>query len=162
MNRYVGCTSTMMCTALHCPWQAGVKHGGTARVALGLPPEERWHVSAETRAFFDQRQEGLLAAYEEWQEKFAAWRSANMEKAAMLDEVLNGEVPDLSSTIPYYTEIGKGIATRDAGAKAIQSIATTMPFFTSGAADLHGSTKNYLKVRRRALAERLRTLPCSM
>merc|ERR1719379_1559087 len=47
--------------------------------------------------------------------------------------------------IPYYEEIGKGIATRNAGAEVLQPIANAMPFYVSGSADLHGSNKNYMK-----------------
>merc|ERR1719183_138051 len=47
--------------------------------------------------------------------------------------------------IPFYDEVGKPIATRNAGAEVLQPIAKSMPFFTSGSADLHGSNKNYMK-----------------
>merc|ERR1719502_2560856 len=47
--------------------------------------------------------------------------------------------------MPYYTEIGKGVATRNAGAEVLQPIAKSMPFYVSGSADLHGSNKNYIK-----------------
>merc|ERR1740138_141174 len=42
-------------------------------------------------------------------------------------------------------EVGKGIATRNAGAEVLQPIAQSMPFYVSGSADLHGSNKNYMK-----------------
>jgi len=41
--------------------------------------------------------------------------------------------------------VGKGIATRNAGAEVLQPIAQAMPFYVSGSADLHGSNKNYMK-----------------
>merc|ERR1719454_2490493 len=40
---------------------------------------------------------------------------------------------------------GDSIATRNAGADALQPIAQNMPFYVSGSADLHGSNKNYMK-----------------
>lgn len=47
--------------------------------------------------------------------------------------------------MPTYDEVGKGIATRNAGAEVLQPIAQSMPFYVSGSADLHGSNKNYMK-----------------
>merc|ERR1719453_492383 len=63
----------------------------------------------------------------------------------MLQDAVDGVVPDLDPLMPTYDEVGKGIATRNAGAEVLQPIAQEMPFYVSGSADLHGSNKNYLK-----------------
>merc|ERR1719502_2279191 len=47
--------------------------------------------------------------------------------------------------MPTYDEVGKSVATRNAGAEVLQPIAQSMPFYLSGSADLHGSNKNYMK-----------------
>merc|ERR1712176_1640013 len=62
----------------------------------------------------------------------------------MLQDALDGTVPDLDSLIPTF-EAGKMVATRNAGAEVLQPIAQSMPFYVSGSADLHGSNKNYMK-----------------
>jgi len=124
--------------------EAGVKYADSAREALGLP-EEKWFVSSETYDFFGEHEKELVTKYDAWQATFAEWKAANPEKASQLQDAIDGVVPDLSPMIPFYEDIGKGIATRNAGAEVIQPIAKAMPFFTSGSADLHGSNKNYMK-----------------
>jgi len=124
--------------------EAGVKYADSAREALGLP-EEKWYVSSETYDFFAEHEKELVGKYDSWQSTYAEWKAANPDKASMLQDAIDGVVPDLSPLIPTYDEIGKGIATRNDGAEVLQPIAQAMPFFTSGSADLHGSNKNYMK-----------------
>ena len=66
------------------------------------------------------------------------------DKAAQLQDAIDGKVPDLMADMPTY-EAGAQIATRNAGADCIQPVAKAMPFYNSGSADLHGSNKNYIK-----------------
>jgi len=124
--------------------EAGVAYQDSAREALGLP-EEKWYVSPETYDFFGNHKKELVAKYDAWQETFSAWKGANPEKAKELQDAMDGVVPDLNSLMPHYEDIGKGIATRNAGAEVLQPIAQSMPYYVSGSADLHGSNKNYMK-----------------
>jgi len=124
--------------------EAGVKYADSARESLGLPAD-KWYVSPDTYEFFSNHREELVSKYDEWTKTFEEWKSANADKAKMLQDAIDGVVPDLSSMMPYYTEIGKGVATRNAGAEVLQPIAKSMPFYVSGSADLHGSNKNYMK-----------------
>jgi transketolase len=48
------------------------------------------------------------------------------------------------AAIPEF-DPSKKVATRDAGATVLQPIAQAVPLYMSGSADLHGSTKNYIK-----------------
>merc|ERR1719231_1579615 len=118
--------------------EAGVAYQDSAREALGLP-EEKWYVSPETYDFFGNHKKELVSKYDAWQETFSAWKGANPEKAKELQDAIDGVVPDLNSLMPYYEDIGKGIATRNAGAEVLQPIAQSMPYYVSGSADLHGS-----------------------
>src|SRR5438477_4950858 len=62
----------------------------------------------------------------------------------MLDDGIEKEVPaDLLSKIPAFPSDAK-LATRKAGGEVLQPIAQAMPLLTSGSADLHGSTMNYI------------------
>jgi len=123
--------------------EAGVKYQDSARESLGLP-ESKWFVSDETYAFFAEHKANLIKAYDEWGETFGAWKSANPDKAAALQDAIEGKTPDLDALIPTFTA-GEKIATRNAGATVLQPIAQAMPFYVSGSADLHGSNKNYMK-----------------
>jgi len=128
-------------TAAH--GEAGVKYQDAAREALGLPAE-KWHISQDTRGFFESHKADLKGKYNEWQKTYDAWKAANPTLAQEVEDAKAGKVPDLMSKMPVY-KAGDQIATRNAGADCIQPVAQNMPFYVSGSADLHGSNKNYVK-----------------
>ena len=123
--------------------EGGAKFADAARKGLGLP-EEHFYVSCETRSFFEEVKKARLADYEAWNATYQAWRSANPEKAALLDSGVKQEVPsDLLARIPAFPADAK-LATRKAGSDVLQPIAEAMPLVVSGSADLYGSTLNYI------------------
>ncbi|MFP6901788.1 MAG: transketolase [Opitutales bacterium] len=124
--------------------EGGAKFAAKSRAGLGLP-EETFHVSDEVRAYFADRKAQLAQNRLVWNQRFDAWKSANPEKAALLDGGLAREVPaDLMDRVQTFPEDVK-LATRAAGAQIINDLAAVLPLLVSGSADLHGSTKNYLK-----------------
>ena len=123
--------------------EGGVKFVTEARKALGLP-DETFFVAPQTKAYFEARKKSLGAAHAEWQKTFQAWRAANAELARELDDAVSGKVPDLLKAIPAF-DPASNIATRKAGSDILQHVASAMPLVTSGSADLHGSTLNYIK-----------------
>jgi len=123
--------------------EAGVAYQESGREALGLPAGELFHVSSDTYDFFSTRKAELAAKYDAWKATFAAWETANPDKAKALADAVSGETPDVMSLMDEFPA-GK-VATRNAGATVLQPIAKSMPFYVSGSADLHGSNKNYMK-----------------
>ncbi len=124
--------------------EAGVKYVDAARKALGLP-EEHYFVSQEVRDYFSGHKKTLLAAYDRWEKSYDDWRAKNGELARQLDDAIEKKVPaDLLAQIPAFPSEAK-IATRKAGSEVLQPIAKAIPFLTSGSADLHGSTLNYIE-----------------
>lgn len=104
-------------------------------------------MSPETRSFFEKRKGELKADYDAWQKTYAEWKSANPEKAKLLEDAKNKVTPsvdELLAAIPEF-DASKSIATREAGSVVIQPIADKLPMYLTGAADLFGSTKNYIK-----------------
>jgi len=125
--------------------EAGVKFIPAARKALGLP-DETFFVSPETRAFFAARKVAQAKAHAGWKATFAAWSKANPEKAALLAKGLAGDHGDAATLLAAIPEFGKNThATRASGEIALNAVAKASPLVVSGSADLHGSTKNYLK-----------------
>ena len=125
--------------------EAGVKFVDASRKALGLP-EEKFYVSPETRAYFNARKAQQAAAHAEWQKTFAAWSKANPEKAVLLAKAQKGDHGDVQSLLTAIPEFGKNaLATRLSGETCINAVAKASPLVLSGSADLHGSTKNYIK-----------------
>jgi len=125
--------------------EAGVAYVDEARKKLGLP-EEKWYVSDGTYEYFAEHKKGLKAKYAAWEATYGEWQKANPDKAAILQDGIDGKTPsvdELSAAIPEHT--GGDVATRIAGADVLQGIAAAVPLYISGSADLHGSTKNYIK-----------------
>jgi transketolase len=124
--------------------EGGAKFAESARQGLGLP-EETFYVSDEVRAFFEQHKAEQIESRKQWDATFSAWQAANPEKAELLKAGLNREVPDdLMDQVQVFPEDAK-VATRAAGSQVINDLAKAMPLLISGSADLHGSTKNYIK-----------------
>ncbi|MEU4349805.1 transketolase [Streptomyces sp. NPDC023838] len=110
----------------------------TKRV-LGFDPEQTFEVAdeviAHTRAALDRGRE----ARAEWEKSFAAWRTANPERAAEFDRVNAGELPEgWEEKLPVF-ETGKGVATRAASGKVLQALGEVIPELWGGSADLAGS-----------------------
>jgi transketolase len=125
--------------------EGGAKFIEGARAGLGLPADEHFYVSTETREFFAKRKAASKAQFEAWQATYDAWSAANPELAAELTASVAQSVPlDLSSKIPAFAADYKD-ATRSAGAAVVNAVAKAVPQFLTGSADLFGSTKNYLK-----------------
>ncbi len=124
--------------------EGGAKFAEPARQGLGLP-EETFYVSGEVRSFFEDRKAHQVESRRQWDVTFSAWQAANPEKASLLASGLNREVPaDLMEKVQVFEEDAK-VATRAAGSQIINDLAHAVPLLISGSADLHGSTKNYIK-----------------
>ena len=122
-----------------------IKHSENAHQILGLP-EERFHVSEDVRAYFAELKQVRTEVYNTWKTTYDDWAEANGELAAALEAGGSApvDVDDLLSKIPV-AEVDAKLATRAAGSNVLQPIAQARPELISGSADLHGSTKNYIK-----------------
>ncbi|MFE2293660.1 transketolase [Streptomyces sp. NPDC059452] len=110
----------------------------TKRV-LGFDPEQTFEVSDEvighTREALDRGRE----ARAEWDKAFAAWRTADPERAADFDRIAAGELPaGWEEKLPVF-EPGKSLATRAASGKVLQALGEVVPELWGGSADLAGS-----------------------
>ncbi|MFJ9503892.1 transketolase [Streptomyces anulatus] len=110
----------------------------TKRV-LGFDPEQTFEVAGavigHTREALDRGRE----ARAEWDKSFAAWRTANPERAASFDRIAAGELPEgWEEKLPVF-EPGKGLATRAASGKVLQALGEIVPELWGGSADLAGS-----------------------
>lgn len=124
--------------------EGGAKFATEARAGLGLP-EQTFYVSDEVRNHFQSLIKCRIEKRTAWEKLFAEWQAANPELAAELAAGLKPlDVAELSSKVPAF-EAGKAMATRAAGEKILNALAHAVPNLVSGSADLHGSTKNYLK-----------------
>ncbi|MET7363115.1 transketolase [Streptomyces sp. NPDC005562] len=110
----------------------------TKRV-LGFDPEQNFEVSDEVLAHTRKALDRGREAKAEWEKGFAAWRTANDERAAEFDRIRAGELPEgWEEKLPEF-ETGKGIATRAASGKILQALGPVIPELWGGSADLAGS-----------------------
>src|SRR6187551_109529 len=125
--------------------EGGAKFAEAARKGLGLPADQHFYVSADVREYFSGHKKRLKRAYAKWRKTYEAWRTANPEKATLLDS-RNDRISAahlIEHVIPHFPADAK-LATRAAGKDVLQPVAAAHPLLISGSADLHGSTLNYI------------------
>lgn len=128
--------------------EGGAKFADAARVGLGLPADQHFFVSDEVRAYFADHKKRLVRLAKRWEKTYEAWRTANPDKAALIDSrSVEPSAAALLEKIPLFPVDAK-IATRAAGRDVLQPIAAELPLLISGSADLHGSTLNYIAADR--------------
>jgi len=108
----------------------------------GWPPDAKFLVPDETRAYTDRSVDRGRKAEEEWSGRFAAYKAAHPELAKEWECMQSGELPDgWDQGIPVFPADEKGVAGRDASQKVLNAIAPRVPWLIGGAADLAPSTK---------------------
>jgi transketolase len=112
---------------------------------LGYPAEPPFFVADIVRETLATRGEELDAQADAWKKRSAAWREANPDLAVLWDARMSGAIPDgLADRLPRF-EAGKGVATRNASGEVLQVLSAELPGLAGGSADLHPSTKTYIK-----------------
>lgn len=114
----------------------GAEELAATKRVMGADPDASFVVSdeviAHTRGAVDRGRERHAA----WQERFDAWSAANPERAALLERMIAGELPEgLADALPVF-EGGTSVSTRAASGKVINAIAGVLPEFWGGSADL--------------------------
>ena len=81
-----------------------------------------------------------------WQQVMDGYRAAHGELADEFDRVMAGQLPPhWDDRLPTYTPQDGAVATRDAGGKAIEALAESVPNLVGGSADLDPSTRTMMK-----------------
>lgn len=106
---------------------------------LGFDPEKTFDVADEVLAHTREALDRGREVRGEWEKSFAAWRTANPERAATFDRIRAGELPEgWESHLPAF-ETGKSVATRAASGKVLEALGGVIPELWGGSADLAGS-----------------------
>ena len=110
------------------------------KTALGWDPEKQFFVPDEAKSNLLSAVERGTAAETTWQKTFDAWAAANPALATEWNLAQKGELPaDWDAAIPVYT-VKDDPATRVSGGKILAAIASKVPWFLGGDADLSCST----------------------
>ena len=108
----------------------------------GWPPEAKFLVPEETRPYTDRSIDRGREAEEQWNEKFAAYKTAHPQLADEWERMQSGALPDdWDWKIPEFPADEKGLAGRDASQKVLNAVAPRVPWLIGGSADLAPSTK---------------------
>ena len=108
----------------------------------GWPPEAKFLVPDETRAYTDRAIERGHQAEEDWNNHFAAYKEAHPALADEWEHMQAGTLPDdWDLDIPAFPADEKGVAGRDASQKVLNAVSPRVPWLIGGSADLAPSTK---------------------
>ena len=107
------------------------------KTALGFDPEVAFPVAPRVLTQARKVVARGKAAHKAWDRRYAAWRKAQPERAALLDRIVERGLPtDLAAALPSWPADAKGIATRAASGKVLSALATVLPELWGGSADL--------------------------
>jgi transketolase len=112
--------------------------------ALGWDPDKQFFVPDDVREHMNVTQRGI-ALEGEWEKKFSAWSAKYPGVREEWDQVHTGKPkPGWIEALPEF-DVGEEVATRDAGAQAMEAFKHYTPTMVGGAADLVESTKTEFK-----------------
>jgi len=121
----------------------GAEEVAATKQLLGFDPTESFVVAEDVLAHAREVKSRGAAARATWDELYAAWRGANPERAALLDRLVAGTLPD-DLVLPEFPS-GTAVATRKASGEVIQAIAAALPEFVGGSADLAESNNTTIE-----------------
>jgi len=112
---------------------------------LGFPTEPLFFVPEVVPEKLAERAKELNEEAEAWKKRFADWRRKHPDLAKVWDARMSGALPEgLAERLPKY-DSGKAVATRNASGEVLQVLSAELPALAGGSADLHPSTKTFIK-----------------
>ena len=121
----------------------GADEVAATKQLLGFDPAESFVVAEDVLAHAREVKSRGAAARATWDELYAAWRGADPQRAALLDRLVAGTLPD-DLVLPEFPS-GTAVATRKASGEVIQAIAAALPEFVGGSADLAESNNTTIE-----------------
>ncbi|MEP6984128.1 MAG: transketolase, partial [Chloroflexota bacterium] len=123
----------------------GVEEVRLTKQNLGWPLEPEFYIPEAALAHFREAVEMGKQNETRWNERFSLYALAHPDLARELHQVMQDELPDgWDVDLPEFPPDTKGIATRVASGKVMNAIASKLPTFIGGSADLDPSTHTAL------------------
>lgn len=123
----------------------GAEEVAGLKKVLGFDPDKHFDVAPEVLKHMHQAKERGQQAQAAWEEDFAAWQSAEPERAALLERLRKRELPtNWDDALPTW-EVGTKVATRSASGEVLSALAPVLPELWGGSADLAGSNNTTMK-----------------
>ncbi len=115
---------------------------------LGWPLEPAFYIPEAALAHFREAVERGRLSEKQWERRFSSYQQAYPELAQELHQAMQGELQaGWDVDIPVFHPDAKGLATRVASGKVMNAIASQLPTFIGGSADLDPSTHTALTGR---------------
>lgn len=112
---------------------------------LGLDPNLAFQMPDELLAHTRKVKARGAALHASWKTRFTIWQGANPDSDALLNRIINRDVPtELAKALPVFAP-DKSVSTRKASGEVIQAIAEWMPEFWGGSADLAESNNTTIE-----------------
>jgi transketolase len=121
----------------------GADEVAATKTLLGFDPAQSFEVDDAVLAHAREVKARGAALRAEWDSAYAGWRSAQPQRAALLDRLVARELPE-GFALPEFPA-GKDVATRKASGEVIQAIAAQLPEFVGGSADLAESNNTTIE-----------------
>lgn len=108
---------------------------------LGWPLEPDFYIPEAALAHFRKAIEKGKQDETGWEKRFSSYERAYPDLAQELHKMIQGELPEgWDGDIPEFAPDAKGLSTRVASGKVMNAIASKLPTFIGGSADLDPST----------------------
>jgi len=98
---------------------------------------EPFFIPPAAHAHFEKAASYGAHTEEKWTEILTAWKKANPTKTKIFNQEINFTLPEF--------KVGEDFATRESAGKCLTMIASQVPLFIGGDADLSGSTNTFIK-----------------
>lgn len=113
---------------------------------LGWPVDPLFYIPEEVKTHMGSAVDKGRQSEEKWQARFASYKKEYPDLARELQLLIDNELPSgWDENIPVFQPDEKGIATRIASGKTMNSFGSRLPGFIGGSADLNPSTYTELK-----------------
>lgn len=114
--------------------------------ALGFSPDQMFEIDEAAVEAARANVAARCAEFrKDWDARFDAWKAAHPDRAALLERLQSGTLPEgWADSLPVF-EAGQAIATRAASGQVLNAIADVLPELWGGSADLAGSNNTFMK-----------------
>ena len=115
------------------------------KALLGLDPQEKFAMPEEVLSHIRLVKDRAAAGRKDWDVRFQTWKKANLAQADLLARLIAHDLPvGWDKSLPTF-EPGKDVSTRAASGKAVNAIASMLPEFWGGSADLAESNNTTIE-----------------
>lgn len=122
----------------------GADEAAAVKNVLGFPSDQSFVVEPEVIEHSRQLRNRSAELRAQWDTRFSQWVSANPDRAALLERLQSGALPDFTGVLPTFEGLEK-LATRQASGEVINALAAVLPELWGGSADLAESNLTTIK-----------------